>query len=65
MAKLKSEKKENDGRCYFCNKQTDFDHFCYGCGQYVCDDCSLSDPVGFHTPEEHSESDDEDEDEYL
>lgn len=43
-------------RCYFCKEKVDAeDTLCYGCDEYICDDCSTRDPWGDHDPEDHSE----------
>lgn len=48
------------GNCHFCNQPVSQDHFCFGCGVYVCEACDIGKPIGFHTPEEHTEPDSED-----
>jgi hypothetical protein len=44
-------------KCYFCKTPVTEDEYCYGCGEYVCDDCGLSmnPPFGKHPVEAHQE----------
>ena len=48
--------KKPEGECYFCHKQTTDWDFCYGCEQYICDECvgnvDLA-PMGKHHVSEH------------
>lgn len=43
------------GNCFNCNKEVGADDYCYGCTNYVCDECSLNmNAGGFgHDPEDH------------
>lgn len=49
--------------CFICQKDTDEDSYCHGCGHYVCSDCVVSYPLGSHTLEDHMREEDELEDE--
>ena len=49
---------EIDGECFNCGKRCSQDFYCYGCNEYVCDDCgtgySLASAKGSgHDPEDH------------
>lgn len=51
------------GKCYFCPKIVDGGNYCFGCGQYVCDECdhqSLG-AMGKHPVEDHAGNDDNEE----
>ena len=50
---------DTEGPCYFCEKTTDVEHYCYGCHAHICDDCSTVEdsPWGSHVPEDHQEDD--------
>lgn len=37
--------------CYFCGVEVD--EMCFGCGEYVCDECDLRGPFGNHSVEAH------------
>jgi hypothetical protein len=54
--------------CYFCEKVTDEEHYCYGCKHYVCEDCDergMDLPFGEHDVEDHqSTEEDRDEEEW-
>lgn len=62
-AKKVTPNKYPDGPCFFCKKVIDHQHFCYGCKQYVCDDCcasaegwSVADATGHgHSVHDHQE----------
>ena len=30
------------GRCFFCNKNIDGWNYCFGCKEFVCNDCNLN-----------------------
>ena len=50
------EKTELIPRCYFCRKEVDDDDYCYGCYEYVCQECYEKDgdfPLGKHDVEDH------------
>ncbi len=60
----KKKKQVDIPKCVHCNKDTDEDHFCYGCKTYVCDECEAGWSVaeasgGGHTPKDHLEAADE------
>lgn len=40
-------------RCYFCNREVSEEDYCYGCREYICDDCDEMIPVGRHKVEDH------------
>ncbi len=44
-------------KCYFCNKPTTQEDFCYGCQQYICEECNTNAdlPFGKHKVEDHQE----------
>lgn len=58
-----SEKEKTDikPRCYFCKAEVTECDFCYGCGQYVCEECEeypVEDrPCGKHKVEDHRKVD--------
>lgn len=41
--------------CGLCARgQLGMDNFCYGCNQFICDECSVNGSLGpVHDPEEH------------
>ena len=42
------------GRCYFCKREVDAGSYCYGCKEYVCEDCDNAyDLMGEHHVEDH------------
>lgn len=41
----KKKKQVDTPKCTHCNKDTDKEHFCYGCKAHVCDDCEVGWPV--------------------
>jgi len=47
-------------RCYLCGKilteEVCDDSYCCGCGEYICDDCDETEPMGNHSPEDHKSS---------
>ena len=43
------------GNCYFCSKELTEEYWCYGCLNFVCDDCDNDLPVGKHKVEMHKE----------
>lgn len=53
--------------CQFCNTNVDADeNHCHGCNAVICDDCAVSNPFGFHDPEDHLQEDvSGDEDHYV
>ena len=42
-------------KCYFCGKEVTEDDYCYGCKEYVCEECNETDPWGSHDVEDHQE----------
>ena len=46
---------DTEGSCYFCEKKTDAENFCYVCREHICDDCATAEnqPWGDHAPEDH------------
>lgn len=44
---------EESGNCHFCGKEVDSDFYCYGCGEYVCEECDEKEPWGPHSIEDH------------
>lgn len=56
-----AEKPEDvKGKCYFCGKEVDGEMFCYGCNEFVCEDCedfNMEDrPSGNHRVQDHKQS---------
>lgn len=39
--------------CFLCGDACGSEHFCFGCGKYICDRCDEMEPVGSHEPKEH------------
>lgn len=40
--------------CIFCGKDVTDDEYCYGCKEYVCEDCdNRSVPFGEHSVRDH------------
>jgi hypothetical protein len=60
-----------DAVCHFCGRNFTAegldpdDHYCYGCGEYVCEECDHRDPgsMGSHDVSDHEEGEWEDEEE--
>jgi len=52
-----SEKKK--GKCYFCGKLCDEGSYCYGCKEFICNECDERgielDFGGHNHPEDHKE----------
>lgn len=48
--------------CYFCDKELDGEWFCYGCEEYVCEECDKNPnlPFGSHHVTDHEDYDDDD-----
>ena len=48
--------------CWLCEQETDSEHYCYGCGEHICDDCDsgLNSPSGQHHPSAHEDVYEED-----
>jgi len=51
-------------RCYFCgadvhegDSPATNPNYCHGCGEYVCDSCDETGPMGFHDVMEHQLAD--------
>lgn len=59
FAKLPAVSRDEEGKCYFCNKNCLNDSYCYGCKTFICDDCDASPAGAFgnHSPSIHKESD--------
>lgn len=46
-------------RCYFCKREVTEMDYCYGCGEYVCQECTGEDPPGGkHKVEDHKRNTD-------
>lgn len=44
------------GKCYFCSKDLTKDNYCYGCKEFICENCDTETiPFGRHHPSEHKE----------
>jgi len=43
------------GNCYFCGKEVDGTMYCFGCKEFVCNDCEKTpeQPSGRHHVSEH------------
>lgn len=42
------------GNCFGCDLDTPSEYYCYGCEEYVCDNCNYNlDIFGKHDVEEH------------
>ncbi len=41
--------------CVFCEKilADPDDAYCFGCGDYICEDCDETFPMGSHIPDDH------------
>ena len=46
-------------RCYFCKKVAGEDDYCYGCGEYICENCYGYPPSGRHDVAQHQEIEDD------
>lgn len=44
---------KKEPKCYFCGKHCTEEDFCYGCQQYICEDCDETGIMGSHDPEDH------------
>ena len=50
--------------CYLCGKQVSEEMYCFGCQEYICDECDVGHCIGFnHKPEDHLNPDWEEENE--
>ncbi len=49
--------------CFFCGAHCTKEDYCYGCGAYICDECSEKrpSPWGRHNPEDHELEEEEEE----
>ncbi len=46
------------GNCYKCGKELDSEFYCYGCKEFICDDCPESWSVADATRSNRHEPDD-------
>lgn len=55
----------NENCCFLCGDLCDEEDYCYGCSQYVCDNCDQrpSGDIGVHDVYDHDGREDDDEDE--
>lgn len=45
---------ERTGGCYHCETDCGESEFCYGCGEFICQTCSVNSSLsGQHHPEDH------------
>lgn len=51
------------GNCYFCHKDVGAGNYCYGCLEYVCENCDFTGPSGAHEVEDHEWAEDDDDEE--
>lgn len=53
--KIRMDGSENvKGKCYFCGKEVNGEFYCFGCGEFICDECECDDPpFGRHSIEDH------------
>jgi len=43
-------------RCYFCKQEVTQDFYCYGCGEFICEECEIAPfnpPCGEHSVKDH------------
>ena len=50
------------GNCFNCNDEVGGGDYCYGCNEYVCEDCNIAmgSLGGLHSPEDHLYADEDD-----
>ena len=46
-------------RCFFCGGIVGVEDYCYGCGEYICENCYGYPPSGRHKVEAHQEDEDD------
>ena len=39
--------------CYLCGRAVEDIDYCWGCKEYICQDCNETDASGNHYPEDH------------
>lgn len=46
---------EVKGNCFICGKEVSGEFFCFGCREFICEDCDNIDPefTGLHSKEAH------------
>jgi len=65
IAKVEADPEGVDAYCFFCERKfadrglEPDDYYCYGCSEYICDECSPCDPWGNHDVMDHQECDEE------
>ena len=45
--------RQKERECDLCGDPCKPDDWCWGCGEYICEKCGITDISGPHTPEEH------------
>ena len=49
-----SEETPESGKCFECGADCSQEHYCFGCKEFVCEECSVNDSLmGSHIPEDH------------
>jgi len=42
-------------KCYFCRREVSEDNYCFGCDEYVCDECDQNEVIADHLVEDHKD----------
>jgi hypothetical protein len=65
LKKQKEEPEPGYGACCHCGDETPPDRYCYGCGEWVCDDCETNYNLsGGHHKDDHLEPHEDEDDQY-
>lgn len=59
---MPSSEDDPNPRCFNCNEPVPRGSFCFGCKEFVCDECDVNHDVwGGHSPEAHLEEPEDEE----
>ena len=54
VANVAERQETNSPTCYFCSRPVTDEAYCFGCAEYICDDCDTAPELcGDHSPDDH------------